>query len=306
MAGYISDFDVNHPWNVAMLPVTYDQDHWNEFVKSGKDPDGNIAKDAGGRPQIQVYPSIKYKGNFGGLSLNDDHVGNSTMVDWIHNGLKKQDIATLQERNLMPLSKHDPNSWDWNGENGFKSSMVQTVNEYTGKIFLLPLFRAKSKGAVTTQVAPAGWQQPGLGLAAHSRLSLNGVQLASMNPDLGSLLRQTAVQGQANNGNGNGNGKKKANGKNDTPTTPPPVPPPDVPPDVPPEEYQAGVGQGSNFYFNIVEFVGVKIMPATQDNREVILQPAGFLEPFGTFTQLQPAGTHATLVTTFATPKLSR
>lgn len=299
MAGQVSNFDLNNPWNVGMLPMTYDVDHWNTFIRTGIDPDGNALKDADGKPQLQVYPSIMYTGNFGGLSLDDSHVGNVDMVNWIHKGMTKENIADLQNAGLIPLSSHDATLWDWQGENGFKSSMVQIANQYIGKTFLLPLFKAKSSGTVTTAKAgtlPASASR----LAAAPSFSLQGIQLVSTGTNLASLLQTTAIQTQSTN-----NGKKKANGKDETIDAPPPDAPPEVPPLIPAQPYEPGVGQGSNYYFNIVQFVGVKIMPPPDVNREVILQPTAFLEPFGTFTGLQPAGTHSSLVTTFATPKLT-
>src|SRR5205823_2826624 len=39
------------------------------------------------------------------------------------------------------LSAHNANTWDWNGENGFKASSVSDVNASIGKTFVIPLFK---------------------------------------------------------------------------------------------------------------------------------------------------------------------
>src|SRR5581483_9108221 len=69
-----------------MLPMTYDVQHWDTFMATGRDPDNHKSVDNSGNPAIQVYPSIKFPGNFGQLSLDDSHVGSSDIVSWINYG----------------------------------------------------------------------------------------------------------------------------------------------------------------------------------------------------------------------------
>jgi hypothetical protein len=75
-----------------------------------------------------------------------------------------------------------------------------------------------------------------------------------------------------------------------------------------PLTYQAGHGQGSNYYFNTVQFVSVRIV--TTNNSTVILQPSPMvLNPDTVIVnQLTPAGTgsNATTATTFLPPKLTQ
>lgn len=218
-AGTIDNFSLNSPDKIRMLPMTYDQAAWNNFLQTGLDPDGNKTIASNGLAEIQVYPSIKAPGNFGQLSLNDSHVGESTEENWVANGMSSLDLATLQRNNLVPLSAHPANTWDWQGDTGFKSALVQDVNNYVNQVFVIPLFQAKNPGSGSS--------------------------------------------------------------------------------------YQPGVGQGSNYFFDIVQFVGIKIMPSPDTNRQVIVQPAAYMSPFAVMTNVQPAGTQSTLVTTFATPKLT-
>lgn len=74
--------------------------------------------------------------------------------------------------------------------------------------------------------------------------------------------------------------------------------------------YKAGVGQGSNYDYNIVQFVGVKVMYTSDANKEIIVQPSAVIDPNAVFSSgtLVPAGSGSstTLVTTFSTPKLTR
>jgi hypothetical protein len=223
-AGVVDSFKVASNGGLGALPVTYDVNHWNNFLVTGQDPDGNIELAADGNPQLQIYPSIKYKGNFGLISLNDDHVGASTVDYWVHNGMRPTDVQTLLDNKLVPLSTHPKDAWDWNGENGFKASNVQDINEYVGKTFVIPLFLPKNPG---------------------------------------------------------------------------------------PANYLPGVGQGSNFYFNIVQFVGVKVMQPDKANREVIVQPAAVIEPeavflAGSLKPAQPPSKPEELRTHFRTPKLTK
>lgn len=207
--------------NVRMLPMTYDVAHWNAFLNTGLDPDGGLRTAADGSPILKVYESNKYKGNFGQLALDDDHAGSSEIRDWIDNGLNQADIDVLKSRNLLPLSAHDPNKWDWLGNPGFRASTVMAVNDYVGGVYILPLFKAKDSS---------------------------------------------------------------------------------------PTNYQAGVGQGSKYDYNIVQFVAVRIMPTKQTNREIVVQPVAHADPNALFepSSILPAGTTTQLTTTFVVPKLTR
>jgi Flp pilus assembly protein TadG len=192
--------------NSRVLPVTYDYQSWDNFLATGKDPDGNITKDsATGYPVIQVYPSIKDTGNFGLLSLDDSHNGASEIRNWISNGLQPTDVQALKNANLIPLSSHS-SQWDWSGNPGLKASDIMAINENVGKTYILPLFKP-------------------------------------------------AISNGAN--------------------------------------YEAGVGNGSHYDYNIVRFVGVKIMPPTSSNRNVMVMPFAVSDP----NQLLTAGSVTALGT---------
>jgi hypothetical protein len=70
----------------------------------------------------------------------------------------------------------------------------------------------------------------------------------------------------------------------------------------------AGLGVGSNYYYNIVQFVGVTITYV--DNNSVIVQPNTFVDPSvllnGSATPAVTPTTANPLVTTFTTPKLTQ
>jgi len=51
------------------------------------DPDGNRSLTPSGEPQLSVYPSIKFSGNFGELSLDQGNDGSNVIRDWISNGV---------------------------------------------------------------------------------------------------------------------------------------------------------------------------------------------------------------------------
>jgi Flp pilus assembly protein TadG len=141
MGGAASNFNTSITGqNIKVLPLAYDVNAWNNFLKTGQWPDGTTSFDANGVPQIQVYPFVSNTGNFDWISLDNTHVGASTMWGWVQNGMAPSDLAALQSANLVPLSNHPANTWDWLGDTGFKSSDVQSVNNYIGTSFLLPLF----------------------------------------------------------------------------------------------------------------------------------------------------------------------
>jgi Flp pilus assembly protein TadG len=219
-AGTLSSFKVGKV-NSLMLPATYDYYAWQDFISTGLNPDGTALNDTSGNPVIQVYPSIKDAGNFGLISLNDTHVGASTMESWIDYGMRPADVQTLLDNKLLPVSISSTPAWEWTGETGFKSSNVQDVNGQIGKTYLLPLFR---------------------------------------------------------------------------------------PYDANPATYQPGMGVGSNFNYDIIAFVGIKIMQPQDATRQVYVQPAAYVDPNAVLDNLLPAGsdpTVTTVQTTFSPPKLS-
>jgi hypothetical protein len=219
--GGVADSVATSSTSFRMLPMAYDVNAWNNFVQNGTLPDGTQAPvGSNGVPYMQVYPCIQNVGNFGMLSLNDSHIGADTIDGWINNGMAPSDVASLKSADLIPLSAHDPNSWSWLADTGLKASNVQTVNNYTGTTFLLPLFLPKDSNTAT---------------------------------------------------------------------------------------YQPGVGNGSYYNFNIVQFVGVKIVAPQQVNQQVMVQPAAMVDPSIVFSgQPVPAGTTSSLMTTFTYPRLSR
>jgi hypothetical protein len=215
----IDTFNNNPNKPIRILPMTYDVNHWDNFLKTGQSPDGKVATGANGAPQLQVYPSLKFPGNFGLLSLDQANDGSSTLGGWIDNGVPASDLQREFSAGLLPLSAHDPSKWDWSGASGLKTSDIHSLEIHVGATYLLPLFKPSNPG---------------------------------------------------------------------------------------PNNYAAGVGQGSNYYYNIVEFVGVTITYV--DNKSVYVQPTDVIDPNAVFdpTTVTPAGTTSSLVTTFTAPKLSQ
>jgi hypothetical protein len=83
---------------------------------------------------------VNFPGNFGQLSLNDSHVGNSTEVGRVDNGVSSTDINDLVSNNLIPLSSRNAGNWDWQGDTGFKASLVIDINSHVGQTYLMSLF----------------------------------------------------------------------------------------------------------------------------------------------------------------------
>jgi Flp pilus assembly protein TadG len=215
--GIVNSFQASNG-NINMLPMTFDVNAWQNFLKTGQDANGNTTLAANGYPELQVYPSKTGAGNFGELSLDDSHTGASTTAGWIDNGVSSSDLQALINANLIPLSSHNPNNWDWQGNTGLKDSNIQAVDALVGKTFWMPLFKP-------------------------------------YNSD--------------------------------------------------PNNYQGGTGQGSNFFYNIVAFVPVTIMPA--GNQQIIVQPATNIDPNAIFSSstIVPAGTSSSYAATVLAPKLT-
>jgi hypothetical protein len=76
--------------------------------------------------------------------------------------------------------------------------------------------------------------------------------------------------------------------------------------------YQAGTGKGSHYYYDVVQFVTVRIMPVSDTNKQVIVQPVGTVDPsfvFSTSVKPVPAGVPASdgsSPVTFTSPKLTQ
>jgi hypothetical protein len=69
--------------------------------------------------------------------------------------------------------------------------------------------------------------------------------------------------------------------------------------------YQAGVNEGSNYSFDTVQFVGVKIVAGA--NRQILIEPAAFVDPSLVFSgSVVPAATTSSFMTTFSYPRLSQ
>jgi hypothetical protein len=74
-----------------------------------------------------------------------------------------------------------------------------------------------------------------------------------------------------------------------------------------PNNYIAGTGNGTNSYYRIVQFVGIKIINAS--DKAIVVQPAAVLCPNALLTGVAPAApppAGGLPITTFATPKRSR
>jgi hypothetical protein len=223
-AGTINGFNMSSSLLSRILPMTYDVNHWNNFLKTGFGPDGTQSLDPNGTPQLQAYPSIKFVGNFGMLSLDQLTDGASTIGSWIDNGVSMNTLQVDVNDNLLPLSAHNPNAWDWKGNSGLKTSDIHAVMPVVGNTYLLPLFKPVDPGI----------------------------------PD--------------------------------------------------PSTYQPGVNTGTNYGYNIVQFVGIRI--TFVNNSSVMVEPAGVIDPNPLFTGITPATPpppgSSGLQTTYLVPKLSQ
>jgi Flp pilus assembly protein TadG len=155
-AGVIDNFRSNPNPNIRILPMTYDINHWNSFLQTGQGPDGSTDTAVNGAPQLQIYPSIKFTGNFGLLSLDQGNDGASTIAGWINNGVPASDIQQEINANLLPLSAHPASTWDWKGNPGLKTSDIHALESQVGYTYLLPLFKPYNDGSSDPSQYAAG------------------------------------------------------------------------------------------------------------------------------------------------------
>jgi hypothetical protein len=221
--GTVDGFQNNFGQYSGILPVTYDVNFWNNFLATGQGPDGSLSWSPSGTLQLQVYPSIKFTGDFGLLSLDQSNDGASTVSGWIDNGVSQSDLQQEYNANLLPLSSHDPTQWNWKGTSGLTTDAIHTLSYAVGNYYLLPLFKPVDAGVPN------------------------------------------------------------------------------------PLTYQPGVGTGTNYNYNIVQFVGVQVTYV--DNKSVYVQPTNVLDPTAVFSSVKPAGPGTVLsplTTTFTMPKLTQ
>lgn len=155
-AGSVDTFASSQSRPVRILPMTYDVNHWNNFLATGKGPDGSTDRAYNGAPQLQVYPSLKFTGNFGELSLDQNNNGASTISGWINNGVTQSDLQNEYNAHLLPLSAHNPLLWDWKGNPGLKTSTIHTLMGQIGQTYLLPLFKPLNDGSIDPALYAAG------------------------------------------------------------------------------------------------------------------------------------------------------
>jgi hypothetical protein len=137
--------------------MTYDVNHWNNFIATGRGPDGSSDTDREGNPILDVYPSIKYVGDFGELSLDQANDGAITLSGWINSGVPITDLQQEISRGLLPLSSHNSTSTpDWQGRPGLTTSDIHTAAKNVGSVYLLPLFKPVNDGSVDPLLYQAG------------------------------------------------------------------------------------------------------------------------------------------------------
>jgi hypothetical protein len=130
--------------NVSVLPMAYDANAWNSFWATGLSPDGTTST-SGGYPALQIYPCVAEPGNLGPIGLNGHRPGSSKEIAWVNNGLSQSDLNGLLSAGLLPISASNT-VYNWQGNTGFKSSVISAVNAQAGTQFLLPLFTPFNPG----------------------------------------------------------------------------------------------------------------------------------------------------------------
>jgi len=160
-SGTINNFNTSGTQPSGILPMTYDYYQWQNYLQTGLSPDGTISPGPNGAPQLDIYPSIKFTGNFGLLSLDQGNNGASTISGWIDNGVPASALANEVSAGLLPLSSHDPNSApDWKGNPGLKTSDIHSVANHVGETYLMPVYSPDSPRGGSFPVTPNPIENP--------------------------------------------------------------------------------------------------------------------------------------------------
>ncbi len=191
--------------DAGILPLTYNVNWWDDFLRTGNNPDGTDASTSNGIPYLTAFggggsSNQNGQANWGWLSLNNSHNGSNELSGWVNNGMSNGDFADLQNDNLLPLSLHDPNqlptsdngpsgSYNWLGDNGAKVSVAHTINNYIGKTFLIPLFQPVPTG----QSLPNGVQAGDAGIGHSNQFYYNIVRFVSVKIVDGGNNNQVAI-----------------------------------------------------------------------------------------------------------------
>src|SRR5262249_9547543 len=152
-AGTVDGFSTTGKVPARILPMTYDVNDWNDFLKGNAQSWISIDIDTGnGLPRISVYPTLKDHGNFGELSLDQGNDGASVIKAWIDNGVSQTDLKADYTVGLLPLSQHNSSAApDWKGTPGLKDSTIKEVGDNIGQLSLLPLYKPVNSGLLTYQ-----------------------------------------------------------------------------------------------------------------------------------------------------------
>jgi hypothetical protein len=177
--------NANNAWvippqgSVRILPFAFDINLWNAWAD-------NLATN-GGSSTLPIYPYNQGQapGNFGRISMDQSHVGSSTISDWIQNGVPMTDLKGLVNGQLLPINDHISSNplttvsgsqvqagnnnagTNWVGEPGISdndakallgqgSAQQQGGVDFTGQSFLMPLFAPVQNGSTGTYTANDG------------------------------------------------------------------------------------------------------------------------------------------------------
>lgn len=178
--------------DAGILPLTYNVNWWDNFMRTGNNPDGSDAATSGGVSYLTAFggggsSNQNGQANWGWLSLNNSHNGAAELSGWVNNGMSTSDFTALQNDNLLPLSLHNPNqlpttgngpsgSFNWLGDNGAKVSVAHTINDYIGKTFLIPLYQP----VPDVQNLPAGVSAGDAGIGKANTFYYNIVRFVSV------------------------------------------------------------------------------------------------------------------------------
>jgi Flp pilus assembly protein TadG len=160
--------------NGKLLPIAVDVNLWNNFISTGKSPDGttsdayavtlpsgsnpapgNVTSSGDGIPEFNaLYPNSNSPGNFGLVDIGPPSNATPTFENWITNGPSPTDLSYFGTNGLQ-ATPGDPATLK--GGPGLKSVLQTYLQDVIGEERIVPLFSSYSGNGSNTQYTIVGF-----------------------------------------------------------------------------------------------------------------------------------------------------
>lgn len=140
--------------NVGILPITLDEQTWNDMIEnsvgtdnySWSETNGNITPQPDGILEINLYPYGPQElpaGNRGTVDFGNTGNATSDLARQILYGLNDADFAALADQGIPELN-FDSGPFDINGDTGLSAGIADELNAIRGEPRAIPIFSTVS------------------------------------------------------------------------------------------------------------------------------------------------------------------